>query len=112
MGNTKRERKNRKFKFNVNKKRVNKKQHRTGTAAVSVWVPHLQGYDHAGCYELIQNLWLFFLYSPIVKHAWEDSKTIRENLTSMGLAYDANVTLKIPTAKVCGLPFDYVFYNQ
>lgn len=72
MGKTKRQRKNKKFKFNVNRKRLRKSRSNTGTPAVGV---------------------------PIVKKAWEAHKSIRENLTSMGLSYDPNSTLKIPSAK-------------
>ena len=72
MGNTKRERRNRKFKFNVNRKRLGKIRKNTGAAASAV---------------------------PIVNKAWEESKSIQENLSDMGLSYDPNLTLKIPKAK-------------
>ncbi|KAK3915112.1 Nucleolar protein 16 [Frankliniella fusca] len=72
MGKTKRQRKNKKFRYNVNRKRVGKNRKNTGTAAVGV---------------------------PIVKKAWEEHKSIKENLSNMGLSYDPNATLKIPTSK-------------
>lgn len=78
MGKTKRQRKNKKFRYNVNRKRLGKTRTNTGTAAVGV---------------------------PIVKKAWDEHKSIKENLTSMGLSYDPNSTLKIPTPKELLEPF-------
>lgn len=77
MGQTKKERAKRKFRYNVNRRRQNQKQKNTGNAAVGV---------------------------PLIKNAWEESKSIRENLVDMGLAFDSNITLKIPTAKDSLIP--------
>jgi hypothetical protein len=45
--------------------------------------------------ELIFNL----IFSPQVKEAWEHTRTVEQNLNDMGLAYDSNKALKIPSAK-------------
>lgn len=40
-----------------------------------------------------------FIFSPQVKKAWEQARTVEQNLNDMGLAYDSNKTLKIPSTK-------------
>ena len=39
------------------------------------------------------------MFSPQVKMAWEMTRTVEQNLTDMGLVYDSNKALKIPSAK-------------
>ncbi|KAF7991487.1 hypothetical protein HCN44_008799 [Aphidius gifuensis] len=36
---------------------------------------------------------------PQVKEAWEKTRSTKSNLTQMGLAYDANASIKIPSTK-------------
>jgi hypothetical protein len=42
---------------------------------------------------------IYLIFSPQVKKAWEWTRTVEQNLNDMGLAYDSNKALKIPTAK-------------
>jgi len=39
--------------------------------------------------------------------AWESTRTVEQNLTDMGLAYDSNKTLKIPSAKELLQPMEH-----
>jgi hypothetical protein len=39
------------------------------------------------------------MFSPQVKMAWETTRTVEQNLSDMGLVYDSNKSLKIPSAK-------------
>jgi hypothetical protein len=47
------------------------------------------------------------MFSPQVKMAWEVTRTVEQNLTDMGLAYDANKALKIPSAKELLQPMEH-----
>lgn len=43
---------------------------------------------------------------PQVKKAWEQTRTVEQNLNDMGLAYDSNKALKIPSAKELMQPME------
>jgi hypothetical protein len=47
------------------------------------------------------------MFSPQVKMAWETTRTVEQNLTDMGLAYDSNKALKIPSARELLQPVAY-----
>ena len=47
------------------------------------------------------------MFSPQVKMAWETSRTVEQNLTDMGLVYDSNKALKIPSAKELLQPMEH-----
>jgi hypothetical protein len=51
--------------------------------------------DEVDFYNIVYNL----ILSPQVKKAWEQTRTVEQNLNDMGLAYDLNKALKIPSAK-------------
>ncbi|GFG32631.1 hypothetical protein Cfor_08576, partial [Coptotermes formosanus] len=44
---------------------------------------------------------------PQVKMAWEPTRTVEQNLSDMGLVYDANKALKIPSAKELLQPMEH-----
>ncbi|KDR19577.1 hypothetical protein L798_06375 [Zootermopsis nevadensis] len=46
------------------------------------------------------------IFSPQVKKAWEQTRTVEQNLNDMGLAYDSNKALKIPSSKELLLPME------
>jgi hypothetical protein len=47
------------------------------------------------------------MFSPQVKMAWEPTRTVEQNLSDMGLVYDANKALKIPSAKELLQPMEH-----
>lgn len=50
-------------------------------------------------YSMISSNWQFHPISEQIKEAWEAKKSTRINLKEMGLAYDANETVRIPNVK-------------
>jgi hypothetical protein len=47
------------------------------------------------------------MFSPQVKKAWEPTRTVEQNLSDMGLVYDSNKALKIPSAKELLQPMEH-----
>ena len=47
------------------------------------------------------------MFSPQVKMAWETTRSVEQNLSDMGLVYDSNKSLKIPSAKELLQPMEH-----
>lgn len=53
----------------------------------------------------ISILQILLSFSPKLKKAWEDRKTVRQNVNEMGLSSDPNKTVRIPSSKKTRLQF-------